>query len=99
LVYGDKEVLKYIKGGERFDGHFIDFLNRRNIRYFDFLELFKQDYQEFKITPEKYIDRYYIKPAAAAVFGHWNPLGNLFFAMSIKNDMVDWLNPKPPAYR
>jgi len=92
-------VLSHLKGWERFDDCFIDYLKRRKIRHFDFLQCQKQDYGDFAISPEQYIDRYYIKPAAAAVFGHWNALGNLFFAMAIKDELVDWLQPKPPAYR
>jgi hypothetical protein len=99
LAYGESQILNYLKGGQRFDTVFLDYLNRKGIKYFDTLEEHKKDFADFGVTPEKYIDRYYIKPAAAAVFGHYNPLGNLFFAMSIKNDLVAWLDPKPPAYR
>ncbi len=31
--------------------------------------------------------------------GHHSPRGNCFFAWAIKQDMVAWLNPKPPPYR
>ena len=31
--------------------------------------------------------------------GHYSPAGNHFFAFSIKDTVVDWLNPKPIAYR
>ena len=27
-----------------------------------------------------------------------NALGNAFFAYAIESDVVNWLNPKPPAY-
>jgi hypothetical protein len=33
--------------------------------------------------------RYYI--------GHYNPKGNHFFAYSVKDALVDWPEPKPPA--
>jgi hypothetical protein len=35
--------------------------------------------------------RYYI--------GHYSPAGNHFFAYSIKDKIVDWLDPKPITYR
>ena len=31
--------------------------------------------------------------------GHYNPRGNHFFAYSIKNVVVNWLDPKPITYR
>ena len=30
--------------------------------------------------------------------GHYNPRGNHFFAFAIKDDLVAWLDPRPPAY-
>jgi hypothetical protein len=99
LAYSEAQVINYLKGGERFDTAFIDYLNRKNIRWFDCLQKHKEDYAGFRLTPEEYIDRYFIKPTAAAVFGHYNPLGNAFFAFAIKDDLVAWLDPKPPAYQ
>jgi hypothetical protein len=99
LTYSEGQIINFLKGGERFDSSFVDYLNRKNITWFDCLQKHKQDFADFAITPEKYIDRYFIKPAAAAVFGHYNPLGNAFFAFAMKSDLVNWLNPKPPAYR
>ena len=99
LTYSEGQIINYLKGGERFDAEFVDYLNRRNINYFDSLLKHAEDYADFSITPEAYIDRYYIKPAAAAVFGHYNPLGNAFFAFAIKDTLVEWLEPRPPAYR
>jgi hypothetical protein len=99
LTYSESQIINFLKGGERFDSSFVDYLNRKNITWFDCLQKHKQDFADFGITPQKYIDRYFIKPAAAAVFGHYNPLGNAFFAFAMKNDLVNWLNPKPPAYR
>ena len=40
---------------------------------------------------EEYMDRYFI--------GHYKPSGNHFFAYSIKDKIVDWLNPKPITYQ
>ena len=99
MVYSEAQVINFLRGRERFDAVFTDYLDRKKITWFDSLQKHKEDYADFCITPEKYIDRLYIKPAAAAVFGHYNPLGNTFFAFSMKDDLVGWLNPKPPAYR
>jgi hypothetical protein len=98
LVYSEGEIINCLKGGERFDTTFVDYLNRKKIKWIDALELHQVDYADFGCTPERYIDRLFTKPSAAAVFGLYNPLGNAFIAFAMKNDLVDWLDPKPPAY-
>ena len=98
LVYCEQEIINYLKGGERFDASFIEYLDKKRVVWLDGLQKHREDYASFRIAPEKYIDRYFIKPTAAAVFGHYNPIGNVFFAFAIKDDIVNWLNPKPPAY-
>jgi hypothetical protein len=99
LVYSPEQLLGYLRGGERFDQVFLDYLRRKEITPVDILEKHKEDFSDFRVPAEKYIERYYIKPAAAAVFGHYSPIGNLFLAMAMKNEIVDWLEPRPPAYR
>jgi hypothetical protein len=99
LVYSPNELLSCLTGNNRFDEIFLDYLRRKGIKPVDILERHKVDFSDFRIPAQKYIERYYIKPAAAAVFGHYNPIGNLFFAMAMKDDFVGWLNPKPPAYQ
>ncbi|MFC1736508.1 hypothetical protein ACFL1X_10335 [Candidatus Hydrogenedentota bacterium] len=99
LSYSQGSVMRTIKGNGRFDDVFIEYLERNKIPCVDGLQKHVDDYQDFKITPEEYMDRCYIKAAAAAVFGHYSPTGNHFYAISIKNEILDWLDPKPPAYR
>ena len=50
-----------------------------------------EDYQAFDISLDEYMKRYFI--------GHYNPAGNHFFAFSIKDTIVKWLDPKPITYR
>ena len=45
----------------------------------------------FAISPGQYVARLFN--------GHYTPAGNLFFAFAIKDAVVDWLKPPPPAYR
>lgn len=99
LTYGPKNLLKCCEGQERFDLVFLDYLAGKGIKPIDIWAKTKADFADFRVTPQQYIERYFIKPAAAAVFGHYNAMGNLFVAMSIKDEMVALLNPKPPAYR
>ena len=51
----------------------------------------QNDYKDFNLTVEDYMERYFI--------GHYSPAGNHFFAYSIKSTIVDWLDPKPVTYR
>lgn len=46
---------------------------------------------EFNLSVDDYTQRYFI--------GHYSPAGNHFFAHSIKDAIVDWLDPKPITYR
>jgi hypothetical protein len=48
------------------------------------------DYKKFNLNLDDYYKRYFL--------GHYNPTGNHFFAYSIKNKIVEWLNPKPITY-
>lgn len=99
LTYGPRHMLEVLHGADRFDHVFLDYLKGKGITPIDILAKTLADFADFRLTPEKYIERYFIKPAAAALFGHYNPLGNLWVAMSIKDEIVSALDPKPPAYR
>jgi len=98
LSYGRSKLPGLLKGPDRFDQVFIDYLDRNNIPYADSLLKHAEDYKGFELSCEEYTARYYVRAAAAAVFGHYSPAGNLFFAFSVKDEIVNWLDPKPPAY-
>ena len=48
------------------------------------------DFKNFSIPIEQYVKRYYI--------GHYNPLGNFFTAMAIKDKLADLLDPPSNTY-
>lgn len=76
-----------------FDFHpreFVEFLESRKIPHIDTAKKHVEEFAQFKIDAKAYVDRYYI--------GHYNPKGQHFFAFAIKNELVDWLTPKPPTY-
>ncbi|UCD30470.1 MAG: SGNH/GDSL hydrolase family protein [Planctomycetota bacterium] len=91
LSYQQNLVLDACAGKPRQDRQFIDELNNTRIRYVDILPKHVEDFKKFNLTPKQYGRHYYI--------GHYKPSGNHFFAFAIKNEIVDWLNPKPPAYQ
>lgn len=78
-------------GRQRFDQSFVDYLNENEVAFVDTLHKHVEDFRFFRCTSEEYCKRYYI--------GHYNPRGNHFFAYAVKNEIVKWLNPKPPTYQ
>jgi hypothetical protein len=70
---------------------FQDFLKGQGIPFVDTVQRHVEDYQQFRLTPQQYVERHYI--------GHYNPKGQHFFAFAIKDDLLAWLDPKPPAYQ
>jgi hypothetical protein len=78
-------------GGTRYDQPAVDFLKRENFDYFDMNEVQLRDFARYRIPFDEYMKLYFI--------GHYNPRGNHFFAYSIKDRIVAWLEPKPVPYR
>lgn len=72
---------------EVFKRHLAD----RKIPYVDTVQAHVAEFDTFKLSAKHYVDRYYI--------GHYNPRGNHFFAYAVKDPILKWLDPKPPAYR
>ncbi len=80
-----------LEGKTRYDQPIVDFLKEGGFRYFDMNVVHVEDYQSFRLPIDQYLKRYFI--------GHYNPAGNHFFAYSIKDTVVQWLDPKPIPYR
>jgi hypothetical protein len=80
-----------VQGRPRYDQEIVDFLRENGFTYFDMNVVHAEDFKCFRLTYEQYRQRYFI--------GHYNPSGNHFFAYSIKNRVVEWLDPKPITYQ
>lgn len=91
LSFGAHSVAAACEGRPRFDQSVVNFLRERGIPFADVLEKHAEDFRSFKISPQEYADRFYI--------GHYSPKGNHFFAFAVKDAIVNWLDPKPLAYR
>ncbi len=83
----------------RFDQVLVDYLAKSDMLYVDCLTKALDDFKTSKLPVQDYFNREYISAAGAAVFGHYNPTGNHWFAFNIRRELVDWLNPNPPAYQ
>jgi hypothetical protein len=91
LSYDNGTVMRACQGLPRPDQILVDFLKEKNILFVDGLTAHVQDFKAFRLSAKEYVDRYYI--------GHYNPQGNHFFAFAVKDALVNWLEPKPIAYR
>ena len=91
LSYSSEDVIKACGGGPRFDQAFVDYLEENKILFVDSLHKHVEDFSTFSVSPKEYAGLHYI--------GHYNPRGNHFFAFAIKDEVVGWLDPKPPTYR
>ena len=80
-----------LRGGERYDQEIVDFLNENDINYIDMNLVHIEDFKSFNLSINDYFKRYFI--------GHYSPLGNHFFAYSIKDKIIEWLEPKPITYK
>ncbi|MEN8248852.1 MAG: hypothetical protein ABFS32_07960 [Bacteroidota bacterium] len=91
LSYNSYEIGKMIKEGKRFDIKFVEFLKEKGLNYVDLMAEHVKDYKKYKCDEVEYLSQYFI--------GHYNPRGNFFHAWSIKEGLVEMLDPKPTNYR
>ena len=80
-----------VRGEARYDQEGISFIEENDLRFFDMNQVHLKDYKNFNLTLDAYMERYFI--------GHYKPAGNHFFAYSIKESIVEWLDPKPITYQ
>jgi hypothetical protein len=99
LSYDVPSVKTFIRTGERFDADLLPYLRDRQIRHVDFLAKAAEEYKAYRLSVDRFIERFYIERAGAQVFGHYNPYGNFWFAFAMRRELLDWLDPKPAPYR
>jgi hypothetical protein len=99
LSYDVPAVKTFIRTGERFDAELVAGLDRRKVLHVDFLKKAAAEYKDYRLSLDRFIDRFYIERAGAQVFGHYNPYGNFWFAFAMRHELLAWLDPKPLPYR
>ena len=88
IIFDPYRVTKQLlRGGIRYDREIVDFLKQNNINHIDMNLMHVEDFKSFNLSVDDYFKRYFI--------GHYSPAGNHFFAYSIKDRIVEWLDPKP----
>ena len=91
LSYSAGGVKPRLLGEDRFDQVLIDYLKTREYPWVDLREAHLAEFKTFNLEADAYLKRYYI--------GHYGPAGNFFCAWALKDKLVEWLDPKPKAYR
>ena len=91
LSYSSGGVKPRLLGEDRFDQVLIDYLKTRPYPWVDLREAHRAEFNRFNLDADAYLKRYYI--------GHYSPAGNFFCAWALKGKLVEWLDPKPRAYR
>ncbi len=92
ILFDPYNVLRsLLANGTRYDHEIVDYLKTNDFNYFDMNLVHLEDYKAFNLSVTDYYKRYFL--------GHYNPAGNHFFAYSIKQKVVDWLDPKPITYQ
>lgn len=79
------------KGEGRYDREVVEYLAAEGFTVFDMNEVQLRDFRRSGLPFGDYMKQFFI--------GHYNPRGNHFFAYSIKDKVVGWLDPKPITYR
>jgi len=96
LVGALPEVLR---GEPRLDQEIVDFLSKAKYDYFD-MNTVQASAMRFRGEAyDDYIKHYFVGMAQfPTLVGHYNPAGNHLFAYSIKDKVIEWLDPKPVTY-
>jgi hypothetical protein len=90
LSYLGWDIAAAVRGEPRFDEPLVRYLAETGLPVVDTLQKHVEDFKAYRCSVPEYLDRLYV--------GHYDPRGNHFFAFAIKDEVVAWLDPKPPAY-
>jgi hypothetical protein len=80
--------------GTRQDQEILDHLIREGFDYFDMNAVHQREYEKTTGSYSQYMRQYLVGD-----IGHYNPRGNHLFAYSIKNTLVEMVEPKPLPYQ
>ena len=79
-----------LEGRPRWDQSFLDYLATKKFPVIDTRDAHVEDFKAFNVDVGTYMKRFFV--------GHYGPAGNFFKAMALKNEVVEWLDPKPKTY-
>ena len=92
VLFDPYRVMSALRKNEpRYDQEIVDYLAKEKMTSFDMNIVQLRDFENYKLSYQDYVKQYFV--------GHYNPRGNHFFAYSIKDVVVPWLDPKPITYQ
>ncbi|QYM78570.1 hypothetical protein K0B96_14895 [Horticoccus luteus] len=91
VSYSPSFIARHAAEGVRPDQSFIDFMRAKKLPLVDLLAGHAAELAHYSGDIKDYLKHYFV--------GHYNPRGNLFTALALKDALVAMLEPKPPAYR
>lgn len=91
LSHNSGTVRDALEGRPRWDQTFLDFIHARGYPVIDMRDAFIADHAATSLDAAEYLRRYYNS--------HHNPAGNFFSAWTIREAVVDSLQPKPRPYQ
>ncbi len=91
VLFCPRAMRQLISGEVRYEEEIAVYLQQQGHTTFDMNPVHEEDFKQFNLSVDRYAQRYFI--------GHYSPVGNHFFAHSIKSAIAEWLDPKPITYR
>jgi hypothetical protein len=91
LSHSGGVIKQALEGLPYWDQWFVDYLSAKEYPILDTRDAHVLDHAMIGGGVDEYLRRYYI--------GHYSPAGNFFLATLLRRMLVEWIAPKPPAYR
>lgn len=94
VLNSNADIEEMKQRGTREDQEVVDYLVKEKIPYVDMNAVFLEGFKQSNLSKADYMKPYLVNGA-----GHFNPMGNHFIAYSIKDRLVELLDPKPIPYQ
>ena len=94
VLNGNADIREMKERGTREDREFVDYLVKEKVDFVDMNEIFLNGLRKSNLSAPEYM-----APHLVNGVGHFNPKGNHFIAYSMKDKVVELLDPKPIPYQ
>jgi hypothetical protein len=96
LSFNSSNMGRGLRGEPGFDETFATWIKKRTYPVIDTRDVFRKDYESRTVAGQKADVQQYLR---AHYIGHHTPLGHFAMAKGIKDQIVNWLDPRPLPYR
>jgi lysophospholipase L1-like esterase len=94
VLNGNADIREMKERGSREDQELVDYLVKEKVNFVDMNEIFLRGLRKSNLSAPEYMAPYLVHWS-----GHFNPTGNHFIAYSLKDKVVELLDPKPIPYQ